>query len=394
MRNGIRAAIDLAPGGSVSLLTPATLAGDEDGPVEQLSIGEFARMSGLTPKALRLYDELGLLTPTRVDPFNGYRWYAPEQLDRARLVARLRLIGMPLARIRVVAALTPGAAAAEISAFWRQTEADTASRRDIVASLVEHLRTKETTMHTTGPTLTTSSAWQLGQGVRTAQQDALYAGRSLFVVADGFGPHQSAVPADLAISALVPLDAPWDAADGDPSAALLAAVAEAQRTLTAESSNLAEPYHFGTTVTAALLVGSTLFSAHIGDSRLWLVRDGRAEQLTRDHTVVAALIEEGRLTEDEARSHTDRNLLNRAIVPAGTGGHTDAGPDLGTTTLAPGDRMVLTGDGVHAVLEPAHLAALMVREGDPDDVGQAIADAVEAAGAPDNYALVVVDVQA
>ncbi len=68
--------------------------------MEHLSIGEFARTSGLTPKALRLYDELGLLTPTRVDPFNGYRWYAPEQLDRARLVARLRLIGMPLARIR------------------------------------------------------------------------------------------------------------------------------------------------------------------------------------------------------------------------------------------------------------------------------------------------------
>jgi serine/threonine protein phosphatase PrpC/DNA-binding transcriptional MerR regulator len=362
--------------------------------VEQLSIGEFARMSGLTPKALRLYDELGLLTPTRVDPFNGYRWYAPEQLDRARLVARLRLIGMPLVRIRVAAALTPGAAAAEISAFWRQAEADTASRRDIVASLVEHLRTKETTMPTTGPTLTTRSAWQLGQGVRTAQQDALYAGRSLFVVADGFGPHRSAVPADLAISALMPLDAPWDAADGDPSAALLAAVAEAQRTLTAESSALADPYHFGTTLTAALLVGSTLFSAHIGDSRLWLVRDGRAEQLTRDHTVVAALIEEGRLTEDEARSHDDRSLLNRAIVPAGTGGHTDAGPDLGTTTLAPGDRVVLTGDGVHAVVEPDHLATLLTRQGDPDDVAQAIADAVEAAGAPDNYALVVVDVQA
>ena len=359
----------------------------------ELSIGEFARMSGLTPKALRLYDELGLLTPTRVDPFNGYRWYAPEQLDRARLVARLRLIGMPLARIRVVAALTPGAAAAEISAFWRQTEADTASRRDIVATLVEHLRTKETTMPTTGPTLTTRNAWQLGQGVRDAQQDALYAGQRLFVVADGFGPHRSAVPAGLAISALVPLDAPWDAPDGDPSAALLAAVAEAQRTLTAESSGLAEAYHFGTTVTAALLVGSTLFSAHIGDSRLWLVRGGRAEQLTRDHTVVAALIEEGRLTEDEARSHDDRSLLNRAIVPAGTGGHTDAGPDLGTTTLAPGDRVILTGDGVHAVLEPAHLATLMVQEGDPDDVAQAIADAVETAGAPDNYALVIVDVR-
>jgi protein phosphatase len=261
-------------------------------------------------------------------------------------------------------------------------------------SLVDHLRTKETTMKTTGPVLTTRSAWQLGQGVRTAQQDALHAGSSLFVVADGFGPHKSAVPADLAISALVAMDAPWDAADGDPSAALLAAVAEAERTITAESSALADPNHFGTTLTAALLLGSTLLSAHIGDSRLWLVRDGRTEQLTRDHTVVATLIEEGRLTEDEARSHKDRNLLNRAIVPAGARGHTDTGPDLAATTVHPGDRIVLTGDGVHAVLDPARLVSLMVQEGDPDVVGQKIADAVEEAGAPDNYALVVVDLMA
>ena len=365
--------------------------------MEQLSIGEFARMSGLTPKALRLYDDLGLLTPTRVDPFNGYRWYAPEQLDQARLVARLRLIGMPLARIRAVAVLPPGAAAVEISAFWRQAEADTASRRSVVASLVDHLRTKETTMLTTGPALTARSAARLGQGIRPAQQDALHAGRSLFIVADGFGPHRSAVPADLAVSAFTALDAPytpWNETDGDPSAALLAAVAEAGRTLTAEAAALTDPTHFGTTLTAALLVGSTLLSAHIGDSRLWLVRDGRVQQLTRDHTVVAALIEEGRLTEDEARSHEDRSLLNRAIVPAGTPGHTDAGPDLATTTVRPGDRVILTGDGVHAVLEPDHLATLMVQPGDPDDVGQTIADAVEQAGAPDNYALIVVDLGA
>lgn len=139
--------------------------------MEQLSIGEFARRSGLTAKALRLYDELSLLRRDRVDPFTGYRWYAPAQIDRARLVARLRLIGMPLARIRVVTGLPPGAAAMEISAFWRQAEADTASRRDIVTSLVDDLRTRETIMDNTGPTLTLRSAWRLGQGVRATQQD-------------------------------------------------------------------------------------------------------------------------------------------------------------------------------------------------------------------------------
>ncbi|MFE7508358.1 MerR family transcriptional regulator [Promicromonospora sp. NPDC057488] len=387
------------PGERPRSWAPATVAGDEDDDLEHLSIGEFARGSGLTPKALRLYDELDLLRPDRVDTFSGYRWYAPAQLDRARLVARLRLVGMPLERIREVAAAPSGVAADLVSAYWRQVEADTASRRDIVASVVQHLRTKETSMPTTGPTLTLGSAARLGQGVRPAQQDALHAGRSLFVVADGFGPHGSPVPAGLVIDALTTLDEPWDAADGDPAdgdptAALRAAFAEAQRALDAEAAALPDPRHFGTTATAALLVGSTLFSAHVGDSRLWLVRDGRADQLTRDHTVVAALIEEGRLTPDEARSHEDRSLLNRALVPAGTGGHSGDGPDLAATSVRPADRIVLTGDGVHAVLEPGRLADLLTRPGDPDDVAQRIADAVEAAGAPDNYALVVVDLDA
>ncbi len=74
-----------------------------------MSSGEFARASGLTRKALRLYDELGLLTPARVEPSSGYRFYAPAQLERARLVAWLRRLGMPLATIRAMNALSPAA---------------------------------------------------------------------------------------------------------------------------------------------------------------------------------------------------------------------------------------------------------------------------------------------
>jgi len=80
--------------------------------VDLLTIGAFARSARLTPKALRLYDQLGLLTPAAVDPESGYRLYDPGQLDRARLIARLRGIGMPLAEIREVCALEPASAAA------------------------------------------------------------------------------------------------------------------------------------------------------------------------------------------------------------------------------------------------------------------------------------------
>src|SRR5206468_9723543 len=114
-----------------------------------LTIGAFARACRLSPKALRLYDELDLLRPARVDPHTGYRYYAVEQLEQARLVAWLRRLGMPLARIREVCALQPAAAAREIRAYWARVEAETAVRRDLTAFLVDHLTEqprKDTTM--------------------------------------------------------------------------------------------------------------------------------------------------------------------------------------------------------------------------------------------------------
>ena len=93
-----------------------------------LTIGAFARAAGLTPKALRLYDELGLLPPAAVDPESGYRLYDPAQLERAQLIARLRRIGMPLADVRVVCGLEPAVAAEAVSTFWQQVPADTVAR--------------------------------------------------------------------------------------------------------------------------------------------------------------------------------------------------------------------------------------------------------------------------
>src|SRR4051812_23574227 len=104
-----------------------------------LTIGAFSKAGRLSPKALRLYDELGLLRPERVDPETGYRYYAAGQLERARLVAWLRRLGMPLARIRDVCALTPSAAAEEIRAYWALVETETAARRDLAVFLVDQL---------------------------------------------------------------------------------------------------------------------------------------------------------------------------------------------------------------------------------------------------------------
>jgi DNA-binding transcriptional MerR regulator len=115
--------------------------------VDLMSIGEFARLSRLSAKALRLYDELGLLPPTQVDPDSGYRWYAAGQLDNARLVASLRQIGVPLAQIQPILRLEPAAAAAQVGAYWSGAEADHAARRDLAGYLVDRLAGKRSVMY-------------------------------------------------------------------------------------------------------------------------------------------------------------------------------------------------------------------------------------------------------
>jgi DNA-binding transcriptional MerR regulator len=112
-----------------------------------MGISEFAERSWLSQRALRLYDELGLLPPARVDPGTGYRWYAPAQLERARLVASLRRLDIPLAQIKVILALDAAAAAERIAAWWVEAEGCHADRRDLVGYLIDRLNGKEPVMY-------------------------------------------------------------------------------------------------------------------------------------------------------------------------------------------------------------------------------------------------------
>jgi DNA-binding transcriptional MerR regulator len=115
--------------------------------VEEISIGEFARRSRLSVKALRLYDELGVLNPARVDSDSGYRYYDDAQLDTARLVAMLRQLDMPLAAIRELLAVDPIDAAERIAAHWQQVETAHDARRELADHLVNTLKGKWTHMY-------------------------------------------------------------------------------------------------------------------------------------------------------------------------------------------------------------------------------------------------------
>jgi DNA-binding transcriptional MerR regulator len=115
--------------------------------LERLSIGEFSVHSRLSPKALRLYQELGLLEPAAVDPHTGYRSYERAQLKQAHLIALLRRIDLPLAEIKAILALEPAAAAHRIAAYWEGVEAVHDARRDLAGYIVDLLSGREHVMY-------------------------------------------------------------------------------------------------------------------------------------------------------------------------------------------------------------------------------------------------------
>jgi DNA-binding transcriptional MerR regulator len=115
--------------------------------VEEVSIGEFARRSRLSVKALRLYDERGVLVPARVDGASGYRYYDPAQLEAARLIAMLRQLGLPLAAIKELIACDPDVIAERIAAHWREVESAHDARRALADYLVNRLSGKGSVMY-------------------------------------------------------------------------------------------------------------------------------------------------------------------------------------------------------------------------------------------------------
>jgi len=329
-----------------------------------MTSGAFAQASGLSRKALRLYDELGLLHPARVDPDTLYRFYHPGQLEQARLVAWLRRLGMPLAVIRSVSGLPPAQAAVELAAYWATVEAEIAARRELATFLIGYLSGKDpgkdTAMSDNEGTLTVRYGVRSDIGLhREDNEDAAYAGARLLAVADGMGGHAAGEVASAAvIDALRPLDIQV------PAGELLNALDHAARRADAALRDMVQANPaldgMGTTLTALLWSGSQLGLLHIGDSRAYLVRDGEVFQITQDHTLVQSLLDEGKITAEEVASHPQRLLLLRAL----TGSHSSR-PDLQLRQARPGDRYLLCSDGLHVVVPPDASARLAALEGIP-----------------------------
>ena len=221
--------------------------------------------------------------------------------------------------------------------------------------------------------------------VRKDNQDSGYASEHLLVIADGVG---GAARGDLAsttaIQAMSRLDGP---VAGDVLEALAGGIHRAHDRIAELVEQDPELDGTSTTITSALFDGRRIGVAHVGDSRGYLLRDGTLSQLTKDHTFVQSLIDEGRITEEESRTHPHRNLILRAVD-----GVDETDPDLFYVDLAPGDRILLCSDGASGVLDADRLADILGTGTVDFAVVELIRAALEA-GSSDNITVVVADVE-
>ncbi|WP_329004659.1 protein phosphatase 2C domain-containing protein [Kribbella sp. NBC_00709] len=222
--------------------------------------------------------------------------------------------------------------------------------------------------------------------VRRNNEDSAYAGPHLLLLADGMG---GAAAGEVASSAAVQVIRRLDTADisgEDMIEALAGAVHRANERLSELVEEDPEREGMGSTVTALMFDGKQLGMAHLGDSRAYRMRDGRLYQLSHDHTFVQSLVDEGRISQEEAFTHPHRNLILRVLD-----GRPDSDPDLSILDVQAGDRLMLCSDGLPDYVSDDVIAASMA-SGTPDSVVvELITHALEA-GSNDNVTCVVADV--
>ena len=223
--------------------------------------------------------------------------------------------------------------------------------------------------------------------IRSSNQDSGYAGVNLFVVADGMGGHAGG---DIASALATQLVAQVDDAYQDADLAvgtLLEAMQSANEKLTATVKEYAYLAGMGTTMDSLIFTGTKASIAHIGDSRVYLLRDGVMNQITKDHTFVQTLVDSGRITEEEALIHPRRNVLMRVLGDASDEPQFDVYP----IDVLPGDRFLLCSDGLCGVV-PNALIEENMKVSNLDEAVDLLIEEAKEYGAPDNVTVILVEI--
>ncbi len=235
-------------------------------------------------------------------------------------------------------------------------------------------------------TLTLRYAARSDRGlIREGNQDSVYAGPRLLAVADGMGGMAAGdVASNLAIAAMAPLD---EDVPGDSLVdALRSAVEIANQNLRDAVDANPALEGMGTTLTGMLFSGTKFGMVHVGDSRAYLLRDGEFVQVTKDDTYVQMLIDEGRITEEEASVHPQRSLLVRALQGS------DVDPQYSVRPAVVGDRYLICSDGLSGPVSDDSIASTMREYSDPEQCAERLVQLALRGGGPDNITVIVVDV--
>ncbi|WP_103353777.1 PP2C family serine/threonine-protein phosphatase [Amycolatopsis sp. CA-128772] len=220
--------------------------------------------------------------------------------------------------------------------------------------------------------------------VRSSNQDSVYAGPRLLALADGMGGHAAGeVASKVVIASLAPLD------DDEPGDDLLAQLREAVANGNAAIAELVSQDPdldgMGTTLTAVLFAGNRLGLVHVGDSRAYLLRGGQFAQITRDDSFVNELLEQGRITPEEAAVHPQRSLLLKALT-----GH-EVEPSLTVREARSGDRYLICSDGLSGMVSDETLAEA-VQIPDPQQCADRMIELALKGGGTDNVTVIIADV--
>ncbi|MEO8749798.1 MAG: PP2C family serine/threonine-protein phosphatase [Allobranchiibius sp.] len=227
----------------------------------------------------------------------------------------------------------------------------------------------------------------LGLGSKTRNEDSGYAGPDLLVLADGMGGHAAGDTASSTVVAeLVHLDGESHGAD-DALALLREAVIRANERLRDEMDDEPDLEGMGTTLIAFLRTGNKLAIANIGDSRAYLVRDGTFTQITKDHSLVQTLLDEGRITPEEAEHHPQRSFVTRVLT-----GRADDEPDLSLREARIGDRYLICSDGLSDYVAGSTIEDIVTSEGMPGEIADRLIAIALKASARDNVTVVIADI--
>src|SRR3954467_11123581 len=218
---------------------------------------------------------------------------------------------------------------------------------------------------------------------RTGNEDRFLAKPPLFAVADGMGGHQAGeVASGLAIELLDAIAGRLPAPSEDE---VVATIERSNAAIRDEAGSRSDLAGMGTTCTV-VIVDSSIHVAHVGDSRAYRFRGGKLVQLTDDHSLVASMVREGVISSAEALVDGRRNIITRAL-----GADDDTHVDVAAADRQPGDRILISTDGLHGQVDDAAIAGVLTEETDLRVAADRLVGLANAAGGDDNVTVIVID---